>query len=1058
MSRRSAARNRHRPATLTKAVNPLGAGGVTFDPAQLAAILHAARGNQVGNAVPLPRTDPQVPFGPGIPLFPQPVNPVNPATGRAEPRQREFPVSWNLPGFSDRLVPWTVLRAAADQIPLFRRCIEIRKAEVATLEWDIVISEKAIERAQQAAGGQSRAEVEKAMRERVSPLIGKYVDFWETPDRGQGLTFIPWAKKFLEDHFVLDGVAIYPRRTLGDDLFALEILDAATIKLLLDQSGRRPMPPQPAYQQLLYGFPRGEFVADVDEDGNIPGAYPSDQLIYVIDNVRSHTTYGYSAVEQALDDGDLYLRRHGWMKAEYSEGTMPAGWLRAGIGQADWSPQQLAQYETQLNDYYSGQTANRKRQRILPYGMEPLPGAEIADKYRPDYDLHLIKLVASHFDTTIAELGFTETGGLGSTGWHEGQADVQDRKATQPTLRLLQSTITQISRKHLGMPRELEFRILGLEAEDEDSADEVADRRISSGRMTRNEDRDRQGLARFPFPEADMPSIVTQRGIVYLEGSSQLAPPGELISPPQPAPNTAPPPVDESDAADTTAPPASAGPAAPHPVRPTSKPAAKAGAPPGRTPEVVKAELAAYRRWAAKPGQRGVFEFATITKAEAVAAGVDLPRAVFKAEAGGARPKVEWAAWTVDLQVADHYAPLLSPALTGRLNPDAVAAAWLHARAAGPVDVADARHWLAARGVQPVDAALGGVLTDLWTEGYAVGLRSAAQQLPPRVVAKAVGGTVTTAVDWGSWSPGDVNAARRIITEDGMHVGLQRLLAAKGITIKSLGQKSLDDLARVLADGIEEGMSPQQLAKAIRGRLDVPARAHMIAVTEMSRAVSAATLDSYRERGVKATEWFTAEDDRVCVICDGNAAAGAVGLGYLYPSGDVMPPAHPNCRCSLAPAESDDLDEFEADYETEEEPYGEEPTTEPAAAEPAATEPELAGVPGLPGPEAAVAAAMGPLGPRIVAAMAGLPTFNDGYVRVIDIANALGDAEWPAVKDALRALVRSGAARDDYSLIPTGNTGVHFLRDSPGVRFRDSPLMIGDKAQDFFRIRAEGGS
>jgi hypothetical protein len=51
---------------------------------------------------------------------------------------------------------------------------------------------------------------------------------------------------------------------------------------------------------------------------------------------------------------------------------------------------------------------------------------------------------------------------------------------------------------------------------------------------TLNQRRDALGLPRYDFAEADMPMIVTQRGIIFLEGSSEQAPPGTMIGPAQP--------------------------------------------------------------------------------------------------------------------------------------------------------------------------------------------------------------------------------------------------------------------------------------------------------------------------------------------------------------------------------------------------------------------------------------------------------------------------------------------------------------------------------------------
>jgi hypothetical protein len=40
-------------------------------------------------------------------------------------------------------------------------------------------------------------------------------------------------------------------------------------------------------------------------------------------------------------------------------------------------------------------------------------------------------------------------------------------------------------------------------------------------------------------------------------------------------------------------------------------------------------------------------------------------------------------------------------------------------------------------------------------------------------------------------------------------------------------------------------------------------------------------------------------DDKVCDICLDNSAAGWIDIGGYFPSGDLLPQYHPNCRCSV---------------------------------------------------------------------------------------------------------------------------------------------------------------
>jgi SPP1 gp7 family putative phage head morphogenesis protein len=239
--------------------------------------------------------------------------------------------------------------------------------------------------------------------------------------------------------------------------------------------------------------------------------------------------------------------------------------------------------------------------------------------------------------------------------------------------------------------------------------------------------------------------------------------------------------------------------------------------------------------------------------------------------------------------------------LLGALNPRRLVERWLAARGTGPdatagseepgqrdARVADARHWLGDAGAS-LEPPLRAVLTDLYTEGYLVGDRSAVSIL--------TGGPV----DWGGWTPGHMTAARKLISADGRQVGLDLLLSAWDVPIKSISANRLDDLAAVLADGLDAHQSPLQIAKAVEGILDDPKWARMVTLTELSRATTAAAHDRYSDAGVAATEWVTAPDDRVCRICGENRDAGPVPLGEPFPSGDVGPPAHPRCRCAPIP-------------------------------------------------------------------------------------------------------------------------------------------------------------
>lgn len=877
--------NRMRPKQITAATAARGPAGTTTPsvekslPAGLTGNLNggirdmstavaAAQLQSLGVQVPMPRDQFPYAFGPGTPLLPAPLDPTRPDTGRAEPRIYEYPVSWNIPGVNHRMVPWQVLRQASN-VGVIRDCIRIRKNEITSLEWDITLTQDAVEAAQRKDPGKARADIEQDLQKELADVRQRVTAFWKKPDKGNGYGFGDWMTEALEEHLVLDALAIYPRFTYGGELYSLEILDGSTIKPLLDHRGGRPLPPFPAYQQILYGFPRGEFVADTDESDDgvvLTGGYDADQLIYKRREVRTHSPYGLSAVEQSLTDVDLWLKRAQWMRAEYTEGVMPAGWLK-NAGDSNWNPAQLLEYERDLNDVYSGNTAMRHRLRVLPPGVEPVEGQRgIEEKYKPDYDLHLLKLVVAHFDMSIAELGFTEAKGLGSSGYHEGQENVQERKQTRPDLQWMAGIITDISRVHLAMPEELEFKWLGLDQEDEAGADELNRSRVASAGMTLNEWRDVLGRPRYDFPEADMPMIVSTRGgIVYLDGASELEPAGVVIEPPQAPPG--------AQGAPGGVPPAEGEPGDGEERTSDDAPSED---------DAKTTEKAAYANWLRKGARGRAFQWYHHTAVEAAQI-----EGIFKA--GGADPKVrsvrEWPGWTKDLAAAKVWAGRLSEGLTGAISTRSIAEAWLTARKAAPImPTADASAWLGSQGVT-VNATMRGIIRDIYCDGWVIGDRSALAMV-----------TDTTA-DWGAWTPGDTEAALAILAGD---QSLENLLAASDVTINSIAAGRMDQLAMTLAQALENGDSVDTLASALADVLDDQKWAYMVATTELNRAMSSATLATYGRNGIEASYWLTAYDERVCPLCGGNEDV-EVPLNQNFPSGNYQPPAHPLCRCALAP-------------------------------------------------------------------------------------------------------------------------------------------------------------
>lgn len=507
---------------------PAGAITTTFTQEELREIVSHAY--ETGQFEALQRNPfyASTPFGSGNPLIPAPINQVG-EDGRPDPRRFEYPVAWNVFVTEQRLVPWKVLRLSADQIDILRRCVEVLKAKIGGMEWDITFSDSASELL---AKGSNKNHV-RAMqdaRDEYGDEIARIKTFWQTPDRVNGLGFKDWLNMALEDLIVLDALAIYPHPDMKGDLHSLEILDATTIKPILDERGMRPNAPFPAYQQILYGFPRGEFLATSD-DASLDGEFSADELIYLKRNHRTWTPYGFSPVERALPVADIYIKRQQWLRAEFTDGVLPQVWLKVGDGSPIQTPEQLKAYETILNDDLAGQTEQRHRARLLPPTVEPVDNSGSSEKFNDTVDNYLITSITGHFGVLPTEIGFSSKGGLGQSGHQEGEAEAASRLGAEPLQKWLEQQLSDICYKYLGMPRELVFKFLsGHEADNMESASR-RDTEIKSGQRTLNEAKAELGLPLIDSEYADMP-MVQAGGTTFFISADGLIPVG--ATPPAP--------------------------------------------------------------------------------------------------------------------------------------------------------------------------------------------------------------------------------------------------------------------------------------------------------------------------------------------------------------------------------------------------------------------------------------------------------------------------------------------------------------------------------------------
>lgn len=469
--------------------------------------------NQFGNSVGLARNpfSGNVPFTPGIPIVPGAINRLR-EDGRPDPRRYEYQVAQNINITETRLTPFKTLRAAADQIDIVRRCVEVMKHKLVGLEWDIVLSPDAAEKVMAETGEKNYGRAMELARLQFNDEINRARQFWKVPDIQNGLTFEEWLNMAAEEVLVLDAWPVWPQKNVKGDLMGLQILDGSTIKPLIDDRGMRPSAPWPAFQQILYGFPRSEFSAP-EEEAEADGEFSSDELSYMVRNRRTNSVYGYSPVERSLPLADIYLRRQQWIRAEYTDGVIPEMLLKAsGV----FTPDQLKAYENVLNDFLSGQTAQRKQATVIPEGLDPVFPEGYGEKFKDTLDDYLVTAICGHFGVQPSEIGMNSKSGLGGSGIQQGEANSSEVIGLIPLANWMGKMISQLSYVYLGMPRELEFKFQPSDRNDTLAIAQEEDIRTKNGGLSINEVRAKNGQPLLSAPEADQPIIVTPQGSFFI--------------------------------------------------------------------------------------------------------------------------------------------------------------------------------------------------------------------------------------------------------------------------------------------------------------------------------------------------------------------------------------------------------------------------------------------------------------------------------------------------------------------------------------------------------------
>ena len=789
-------------------------------------------------------------MGPGVPLVPVPLDPADP---RAPFRRYQYDISHNL-NINQRQALWNTLRGAAQGIDVLARCIQIRTADVIRMDLTFGVSQDAISNIM-VANNISASEASKIARTLYAPEVDRMKQFWENPYPEDNRTWEEFLAEMMWQLLVFDGLAIAPAFNLGAKCIGLEIIDAPTINILLDNGGRRPLPPAPAFQQNLWGYVRTEAVGNQlkgksFQDGGAPyDVTAADVLSYFILNPRTNTPYGWSPVETSLPIADLYAEYQKWQISEFKSGTTSKLYFESSDEAI--TIQNLSTVERMLNEQRAGITDARYQMKIIPPGLtNPYEPKTIEEVYKADYAEHWLKQIASFFNIAPAQLGVIARAGLGGgKGASEGAADETESISSKPQNRQLEGIINSLSRQHLGCDR----NVVAMLKNDEGSQDRLEQANafkvlIDNAMMTPNQAAQELGFALSTEPEADELAYVTATGPVFLKGLLDAqATSQELAKQPPPAPVIMQPKVE----GDTTNDNQASGKETNGKTQDQVQQSEEGGK--GQTEVAKLAEAQAYKKFSAKPRTREfIFEYHSPEEVESLKVGLAPLGKSHKPHKAEAKLRA----------IAQSHAPKIGNALKLTGVATAVAGAVVHAN--------QAAHLL--------DDASATQIATLYSKQ--TGIDAKALQLRLVSLYQEVG---QEALDQFAAQSGQAAGS----------VDLAGLLSKADITISGINDTQQSHVLTAIKDGLTQGKGISEISADIKAQVEGPMRlgqADLIARTETTRAYSEVFAGQLADAGYATWEWVTEGSDPCQECLDAAGIKDVADTDY--------PPLHPNCQCA----------------------------------------------------------------------------------------------------------------------------------------------------------------
>jgi hypothetical protein len=333
----------------------------------------------------------------------------------------------------------------------------------------------------------------------LQPKVDAARAFVECPDPLADLDLAGWVGKAIEEILVTDALSLYPIFSKGGEPLGLGQIDGATIKPLVDDLGRPPLPPNLAYLQYVHGLPETGFYQPL-------GTPSSRELWYLPYERQPDSPYGYSSTEQVLMTVNLAIRHTLHDLAYYTSGSLPDSLYTMPEG---WNQETIEKFQLWWDDVLDGRSDRRAGGvRFVPQGTYT---ATKTREFKYDFLEWLGRVIAWGFG--VSPLPIMRIS-------NRAQADRMEQSVSESGVRPLIGFVVRILNRYvqrvLGLA-EIEVRLRDDEVEDPAV---VATRNVSyvhGGIRTLNATRADLGEEPYPAEFGDRPFVMTPSGPLFLD-------------------------------------------------------------------------------------------------------------------------------------------------------------------------------------------------------------------------------------------------------------------------------------------------------------------------------------------------------------------------------------------------------------------------------------------------------------------------------------------------------------------------------------------------------------